>query len=112
MIEKLPLLAAYIVTVYSMTPGRLAASSAVVVALIGAVIGKRALTRADGRTGAIIALLLGPVGLLVGALVVATADGGLGTGNGLGGGIVAMTVGLVDVTLGGLAMVRSRRARP
>jgi hypothetical protein len=42
--------------------------------------------------------------------VVATADGGLGTGNGLGGGITAGVVGLIGVTLGWLAMARSRRA--
>ena len=39
----------------------------------------------------------------------AEEHGGLGTGNGLGGGIVAMTVGLVGITLGGLALARSRR---
>jgi hypothetical protein len=51
----------------------------------------------------------GMSGAVMGGLVVATADGGLGTGNGLGGGIVAMTVGLIGIALGGLALARSRR---
>ena len=44
-----------------------------------------------------------------GAVVVATAKGGLGTGNGLGGGVVAMIVGMIGITLGWLALTRSRR---
>lgn len=104
------------VSAYTLTPRRIGASLAVVVALIGAVIGGRALTRAagrigaNGRRGAIVALVLGPIGLVSGGLVVATANGGLGTGNGLGGGVVAMMVGLIDMTLGGLALARSRRS--
>jgi Family of unknown function (DUF6223) len=70
------------VSVYTLTPERIAATVAAVVGLVGAVIG---------------------------GLVVATADGGLGTGNGLGVGIVAMVVGLIGVALGGLALARSRR---
>jgi hypothetical protein len=104
------------VTVYTMTPERMAASTAALVALIGAVIGGLALSRStvrigngNGRRGAIVALVLGPIGLVIGGLVVATADGGLGTGNGLAGGVVAMTVGLIGIALGGLALARSRR---
>ena len=104
------------VTVYSLTPERLAAIAAAAVGLIGAVIGGLALARSagrigtgDGRRGAIVALVMGPIGLVIGGLVVATADGGLGTGNGLGGGIVAMMVGLLGMILGGLALARSRR---
>ena len=84
------------VSVYTITPERIAASVAAVVGLIGAVIGGLALARStgcvgagNGRRGAIVALVLGPIGLVIGGLVVATADGGLGTGNGLGGGVVA-----------------------
>ena len=105
-----------LVNPYTLTPERLTASSAALVALIGAVIGGLALARAvgrigpgHGRRGAIVALVMGPIGLVVGALVVATADGGLGTGNGLAGGVVAMTVGLIGIALGGLALARSRR---
>ena len=104
-------------TVYTMTPERIAASTAALVGLIGAVIGGRALARsagrigaANGRRGAIVALVLGPIGLVIGGLVVATADGGLGTGNGIAGGFVAMIVGLIGMALGGLALARSRRA--
>jgi hypothetical protein len=103
--------------VYTMTPERIAASTAVLVGLIGAIIGGLALARAagrignsNGRRGAIVALLLAPIGLVIGGLVVATADGGVGTGNGLAGGVVAMMVGLVGMALGGLALARARRA--
>jgi hypothetical protein len=102
--------------VYSMTPERIAASTAAVVGLIGAVIGGLALARSvrrignRGRRGAVVALVLGPIGLALGGLVVATADGGVGTGNGVAGGVVAMVVALIGMTLGGLALARSRRA--
>jgi hypothetical protein len=106
------------VSVYTMTPGRIAASVAAVVGLIGAVIGGLALARSaarigigTGRRGAIAALVLGPIGLVIGGLVVATADGGLGTGHGLGGGIVAMIVGLISMALGGLAHRSNIRLR-
>ena len=104
------------VTPYTLTPERIAASTAAVVGLIGALIGGAALARSagrigagNGRRGAIVALVMGPIGVVVGGLVVATADGGLGTGNGLGGGIVAVVVGLIGMALGGLALARSRR---
>jgi Family of unknown function (DUF6223) len=103
------------VSAYTLTPERIAASTAALAGLIGAVIGGLALARStrrignNGRRGAIVALVLGPIGLVIGGLVVATADGGLGTGNGLGGGIVAMVVGLIGMALGGLALARSRR---
>ena len=104
------------VSAYTFTLERIAASSAALVALIGAVIGGLALARStrrigsdNGRRGAIVALVLGPIGLIIGGLVVVTADGGLGTGNGLGGGVVAMMVGLIGMAFGGLALARSRR---
>jgi hypothetical protein len=104
-------------TVYTMTPERIAAGTAAVVGLIGAVIGGLALTRSvrrignHGRRGAIVALGLGPIGLVLGGLVVVTADGGVGTGNGLAGGVVAMVVAVIGIALGGLALARSRRAQ-
>jgi hypothetical protein len=98
------------VSAYTMTPRRMAASLAVLTALIGAIIGGRALARAASRQRwALVALLVEPIALVAGGLVVATAKGGLGTGNGLGGGVVAMLVGLIGMTLGGLALARSRR---
>lgn len=101
--------------VYGMTPERTVASTAVVLALISAIIGGLSLTRAvrrignGGSNGAIVALVLGPIALIVGGLVVATADGGLGTGNGVAGGFVAMAVAVIGIALGGLARVRSGR---
>ena len=104
------------VSVYTLTPDRIAATVAAVVGLIGAVIGGLALARSADRIGAanrrrraIVALVMGPIGLVIGGLVVATADGGLGTGNGLGGGVVAMIVGMIGMALGGLALIRARR---
>jgi hypothetical protein len=104
------------VTVYTITPERIAATVAAAVGLIGAIIGGLALARSAGRIGsgnrrrgAMVALVLGPIGLVIGGLVVATADGGVGTGNGLGGGVVAMMVGLIGMALGGLALARARR---
>src|SRR5262245_45214365 len=102
--------------VNTMTPERMAASTAAFVGLVAAISGGLALVRSvrrignNGRRGAIVALVLGPIGLVVGALVVATADGGVGTGNGVAGGVVAMMVGLIGVSLGGFALTCSRRA--
>lgn len=99
-----------------MTPERMAASAAVLVGLIGAIIGGLALARSvrhsgnGGRRRAIVALVLGPIGAVIGGLIVVTADGGVGTGNGVAGGVVAMIVGLIGVGLGWLALARSRRA--
>ena len=77
------------VSVYTLTPERIAATVAAVTGLIGAVVGALALARSpgrigahNGRRGAIVALVMGPIGLVIGGLVVATADGGLGPATG------------------------------
>jgi uncharacterized protein DUF6223 len=44
-----------------------------------------------------------------GGLNLAVADGGPGTGNGVVGGAAAFVLGLVGLSLGGLALVRCRR---
>ncbi|MCX4703629.1 DUF6223 family protein [Streptomyces sp. NBC_01352] len=104
--------------VYDMSAGRLGASSAAVLGLIGVVIGGLALARpagrfgtgsGSGRLGTTVALVAGLIAMALGGLVVATSDGGIGTGNGLGGAIVALVVGLIALVLGGLALARSRR---
>ncbi|WP_436773681.1 DUF6223 family protein [Yinghuangia sp. YIM S09857] len=105
--------------VTDMSAGRLGASSAAVLALIGTAVGVLALVRPagrlgtdTGRTGAGTALTAGVVALVLGVVVAVTADGGLGSGNGLGGAYVAMIVGLVSTVLGTLALRRTRERQP
>ena len=100
---------------YGMTSGRLVASSAAVLGLIGVVIGVLALLRPSGRLGtasgslgAILALAAGLIAAVVGGLKAATTTG-IGTGGGLAGAIVAVVLGLIAIVLGGLALSRSRR---
>ncbi|MFI6457141.1 DUF6223 family protein [Streptosporangium amethystogenes] len=101
---------------YTLTAGRLWSLVAVLLGLVGVVIGGLALARSagrigtgTGRRGAIVALAAGPAGAVGGGLVVAAADGGPGTGYGIVGGFVALVVGLIAMALGGLALARSRR---
>ncbi len=103
-------------TVYGLTPRRLWATTVVVLALIGVVIGGLALGRpasrfstAFGRLGAIAALVAGLIAGVNGGLVLAIADGGPGSGNGVIGGAMALVLGLMGTALGGLALARSRR---
>jgi hypothetical protein len=105
-------------SVYTVSVGRVGASLAALVGLLGAVNGGLALAHPTRqghidswvrRNGAATALMAGLIAVLVGGSVAATADGGLGTGNGLGGAYVAMLVGLIAITLGWLARSRSRR---
>jgi hypothetical protein len=102
---------------YGMTSGRLMATSAAVLGLIGVVVGVLALVRptglfgtATGRMGAIVALAAGLISLALGGIVVATSGGRIGTGGGLAGAIVALVLGLVAAAIGVLALSRSRRA--
>jgi hypothetical protein len=96
--------------------GRLVPTVAVVVGLIGVVLGGPALARSrragNGRTGAIVAAVLGLISLVIGGLHAANSAGGFGTGNGLAGAIVAIALGLISMVLGGLALARSRRLEP
>lgn len=100
----------------TMSAGRLGSTVAALMGLAGVVIGALALARPTGRAGiggarlGVIAAVAGAAGMLLGGLVVATSDSGIGTGNGRGGGYVALVVGLIAVLVGGLTMVRSRRA--
>ncbi|RAO00204.1 hypothetical protein GAR05_02174 [Micromonospora saelicesensis] len=103
-------------TALSMSSGRLGASAAVLLGLVGTVIGGLALARptsrlgtGSGSLGAVLALAMGLIGMALGGLVVATSDSGIGTGNGRGGAYVALAVGLAGVVLGGLALLRARR---
>jgi hypothetical protein len=103
-------------TVYGLTPRRLWATTAAVVALSGVVIGGLALARPAGRFGtasrrleAIVALVAGLIAVVNGGLNLAIANGGPGTGNGVVGGAAAFVLGLVALALGGLALARCRR---
>ncbi|MBC6457046.1 DUF6223 family protein [Actinomadura sp. HBU206391] len=88
--------------------GRGGASVALVVALIGMVVGGLALARSAGR-GAVVALVVALIGMVLGGVALANSTGGVGTGNGRGGAIVALVAGLIGMVLGGLALARSRR---
>ena len=103
-------------TVYGLTPRRLWATAAMVMALVGVVIGGLALIRpgsrfgtAYGRRGAIVALVVGFIAALNGGLNLAVARGGPGTGNGVVGGAAAFVLGLIALAMGGLALARCRR---
>ena len=102
-------------TVYGMTPRRLWATTALVLAVGGVVIGGLALRRSgrigtgNGRMAAIVALVAGLIAAVNGGLNLAIATGGPGTGNGVIGGAAALVMGLIAMALGGLALARSRR---
>ena len=103
-------------TVYGVTPRRVWATTAAVLALLGAVIGGLALARpasrfgtASGRLGAIVALTAGLIAAVNGGLNLAIANGGPGTGNGVVGAAAALVLGLTGTALGGLALARSGR---
>ncbi len=102
-------------TVYGLTPRRLWATTAAVLALVGVVSGGMAMYRGAlrvgnyGRRGAIVALIAGPIAGINGGLNLAVASGGPGTGNGVVGGAAAFVLGLTAMALGGVALARSRR---
>lgn len=102
-------------TVQGLTPRRLWATTAVVLALISVAIGGTAVYRAvrrvgnHGRRGAIVAVLAGLIAAANGGLNLAVATGGPGTGNGVVGAAAAFVLGLFAIALGGLALARSRR---
>jgi hypothetical protein len=104
-------------TVYGLTPRRLWATTAAVLALAGVVIGGLALARpasrfgaASGRLGAMVALVAGVIAVVNGGLNLVVATGGPGTGNGVVGGAAAFVLGLIALALGGLALARRRTA--
>ena len=102
-------------TVYGLTPRRLWATAAAMLALVSVAIGGLALRRSvdistgKGRMGAIVALMAGVIAAVNGGLNLATATGGPGSGNGVVGAAAALVLGLIAVVLGGLSLTRSRR---
>ncbi len=106
-----------ITTVYGLTFRRLWATTAVLLALVGVIVGGLAVARptggfgiASGRLGASVALIMALLAVVNGALNLAIANGGPGTGNGVVGGAAALVLGLIGIVLGGLAQARCRRA--
>ena len=103
-------------TVQGLTPRRLWATSADLLALAGVAIGAMAIYRAGrrignhGRSGSIVALVAGLIAGINGGLNLAVATGGPGTGNGVIGGAAAFVLGLTAMALGGVALARSRRS--
>ncbi len=103
-------------TVHGLTTRRLWAATALVLGLVGVVIGGLATARparrfgTARRVGAVVALVAGPIAGVNGGLVLAIANGGPGTGNGVVGGAAALVLGLIALALGGLALARSRRS--
>lgn len=103
-------------TVHGLTTGRLWATTAAVLALVGVGVGSLALRRSvrrigpgNGNKGAFVALAAGLIAGINGGLNVALANGGPGTGNGVVGGAVALVLGLTAMALGGWVLARSRR---
>jgi len=103
-------------TVYGLTPRRLWATTAFVLALVGVVIGALALARpasrfgtVSGRLGAIVALVAGLIAAVNGGLNLAIAKGGPGSGNGVVGGAAALVLGLIGMVIAGIILARSRR---
>src|SRR5215470_12358492 len=96
-------------TVYGLTPRRLWATTALVLALVGMVIGGLALRRSAGRIGAgngrmwaIVALVAGLIAAVNGGLNLAIAKGGPGSGNGVIGAAAALVLGLIGMVIAGI----------
>ena len=100
-------------TVQGLTPRRLWAIVADLVALVGAVIAGLALRRSASRIGTdngrmgVVAVCAGLTAAVNGGVNLAVATGGPGTGNGVIGAAAALVLGLVAAVLGGLALRRS-----
>jgi Family of unknown function (DUF6223) len=104
-------------TVQGVTPGRVWATIAAFIGLLGVVVGGMALRRSvqkigpgHGRKGAIAAVVAGLIAVLSGGLNLAVATGGPGTGNGVVGAAGALVLGLIAAGIGLLAIARSRSA--
>ena len=64
----------------------------------------------SGRLGATVAMVMGLIGTILSGLHLARSySANFGTGSGKAGAIVALVLGLIGMVLGGLAMARYRR---
>ena len=95
-------------TVQGLTPRRLWATSVAVLALASAVFGVVALVRHANRFGAVVSVVAGLIAVVNGGMVVGFANGGPGSGNGVVGGAGALVLGLIGMSLGAIALARSR----
>ena len=98
------------------TSGRARSLVAAGVGLISLVSGGLAVARSsggtgtvNGRVGAIVALVLGLIATVLSVVHLGSSTG-FGTGGGRAGAIVALVLGLIGISLGGLALARSRRS--
>lgn len=93
--------------------GRLGVTSIGLIGLLNLIIAIQAYRRLgrgiDSRTRAIVALILGLIVAVLALIHFVTTSGPFGTGNGRAGAIVAMLVGLSDMILGTLVLVRRRK---
>lgn len=97
-------------TVHGLTPRRLWATTGAVLALASAVIGVVALVRPANRFAAVVSVAAGLIAVVNGGMVVGFATGGPGSGNGVVGGAGALVLGLIGMSLGAIALARSRRS--
>lgn len=97
-----------------LTAGRFWSLVAVLLGLVGVIVGGRALARSRrvgvARRNAVVALVAGMAGTGIAGVVVAAAEGGPGTGYGIVGGFMGLVVGLVAMVLAGLALRRRTAA--
>jgi len=91
-------------TVYGLTIRRLWATTVVVLALAGVVIGGLGLARPAGRFRITVTLVAGLIAVVNGGLVLAIANGGPGSGNGVVGGAAGLVLGMIATALGGLGL--------
>ena len=101
--------------VKGITPGRARALAGVACGLISLIIGWRARVRSKasignkGRNGAIVARSLGAIAFVLSIIHLSVSAGAVfGSGSGKAGAIFGLLLGLVGMTLGGLAL-RSRK---
>lgn len=99
-------------TVRGATVGRVWASTAMLLALAGTIVGGIARLRPASRLNSTVArggaMVAGAFAAINGGFVLATASGGPGTGNGVVGGAIAVVLGLIAVVLGWWAGARAR----
>ena len=86
-------------SVYGLTAGRAWSLVAILLGVVGMVIGARTLARSSPggpvTRRATLSLSVGLLGTVIGGAVVAASDGGPGTGYGIVGGFVALVVGTI-----------------